>query len=207
MSSESKSRGEGIFIVVAGPSGSGKTTLCRELLTRAPELRFSVSYTTRPPRPAEVQGRDYHFVSDKDFRDRIRKGEFAEWAENYGYLYGTSKKTMAEFLGRGADLILDVDTRGARALKTSYGGGIFVFVLPPSVEALRERLRKRGADDEAVLERRFSNAVEEMKEIVWYDYAIFNDQLSSAVDYLRGIYLAEKSRTERLAKQIEPFIK
>lgn len=200
-------REEGIFIVVAGPSGVGKTTLCRSLIQRVPGLKFSVSYTTRPPRPSEVHGRDYFFVSEKEFRERIRKGEFAEWAENYGYLYGTSKETMAEFLKKGCDLILDVDTHGARALKVSYPGGIFVFILPPSLQVLRERLMSRGAEKNASLERRFNNAVEEIKEIIWYDYAIFNDRLESAVDHLRGIYLAEKSRRERVMKRIEDFIK
>ncbi len=132
-------REEGIFLVVAGPSGVGKTTLCKSLIQQVPGLRFSVSYTTRPPRPSEVHGRDYFFVSEKEFRERIQRGEFAEWAENYGFLYGTSRETMTEFLKKGFDLILDVDTHGARALKVSYPGGIFVFIVPPSWAELEAR--------------------------------------------------------------------
>jgi guanylate kinase len=207
LSKKGASREEGIFIVVAGPSGVGKTTLCKALIQQIPGLKFSVSFTTRPPRPSEVNGRDYFFVSEKEFRERIKRGEFAEWAENYGFLYGTSRETMTDFLKKGCDLILDVDTHGARSLKVAYPGGIFVFILPPSLKVLKERLMSRGAEKNASLDKRFNNAVEEIKEIIWYDYAIFNDRLESAVDHLRGIYLAEKSRRERLMKKIDEFIK
>jgi guanylate kinase len=199
--------GEGIFIVVAGPSGVGKTTLCTELIHQIPEIKFSVSYTTRPPRPFEVNGKDYFFISEKKFRERLKKEEFAEWTEKYGFLYGTSKETMTEYLKKDSDLILAVDTHGARTLKVAYPGGIFVFVLPPSLKVLKERLMYRGAEKKAILEKRFNNAVEEIKETIWYDYVILNDRLDSAVDHLRGIYLAEKSRRERMTKKIENFIK
>jgi guanylate kinase len=198
--------GEGIFIVVAGPSGVGKTTLCTELIHQIPEIKFSVSYTTRPPRPFEVNGKDYFFISEKKFRERLKKEEFAEWTEKYGFLYGTSKETMTEYLKKDSDLILAVDTHGARTLKVAYPGGIFVFVLPPSLKVLKERLMYRGAEKKAILEKRFNNAVEEIKETIWYDYVILNDRLDSAVDHLRGIYLAEKSRRERMTKKIENFI-
>ncbi len=207
LSKKGTGSGEGIFIVVAGPSGVGKTTLCTELIHQIPEIKFSVSYTTRPPRPFEVNGKDYFFISEKKFRERIKKGEFAEWAEKYGYLYGTSKETMTEYLRRGSDLILAVDTHGARTLKVGYPGGIFVFILPPSLKVLKERLTYRGAEKKASLDKRFNSAVEEIKETIWYDYVIINDRLESAVDHLRGIYLAEKSRRERMAKKIEDFIK
>jgi len=207
LSKKGTGSGERIFIVVAGPSGVGKTTLCTELIHQVPEVKFSVSYTTRSPRPFEVDGKDYFFISEKKFRERIKKGEFAEWAEKYGYLYGTSKETMTEYLRKDSDLILAVDTHGARALKVGYPGGIFVFILPPSLKVLKERLTYRGAEKKASLEKRFNNAVEEIKETIWYDYIIINDRLESAVDHLRGIYLAEKSRRERMAKKIEEFIK
>lgn len=207
LSKKGTGSGEGIFIVVAGPSGVGKTTLCTELIHQIPDIKFSVSYTTRPPRPFEVNGKDYFFISEKKFRERIKKGEFAEWAEKYGYLYGTSKETMTEYLRRDSDLILAVDTHGARTLKVGYPGGIFVFILPPSLKVLKERLMYRGAEKKASLEKRFNSAVEEIKETIWYDYIIINDRLESAVDHLRGIYLAEKSRRERMAKKIEDFIK
>ena len=207
LSKKGAGSGEGIFIVVAGPSGVGKTTLCMELIHQIPEIKFSVSYTTRPPRPFEVHGKDYFFIPEKKFRERIKKGEFAEWAEKYGFLYGTSKETMTAYLKNDSDLILAVDTHGARTLKVAYPGGIFVFILPPSLKVLKERLTYRGAEKKASLEKRFNNAVEEIKETIWYDYVIINDRLDSAVDHLRGIYLAEKSRRERMAKKIEGFIK
>ena len=206
-SKQGSGSGEEIFIVVAGPSGVGKTTLCRELIHQIPEIKFSVSYTTRPPRPFEVHGKDYFFIPEKKFRERIKKGEFAEWAEKYGFLYGTSKETMTAYLKNDSDLILAVDTHGARTLKVAYPGGIFVFILPPSLKVLKERLTYRGAEKKASLEKRFNNAVEEIKETIWYDYVIINDRLDSAVDHLRGIYLAEKSRRERMAKKLEGFIK
>jgi guanylate kinase len=194
-----------LFIVVSAPSGAGKTSILKELLGRCSNIKFSVSYTTRPPRPGEVDGRDYHFISEQEFRERIAAGEFAEWVENYGRLYGTSGKTMKAFLSQGFDLVLDVEPRGARALKTNYPGGIFVFVLPPTLPALRERLGGRGESEET-MQRRLDGAVEEIREIRWYDYVIFNDRLEDAVDRLRAIYLAEKSRRERLAGRIEGFL-
>ena len=138
---------EGMFIAVTGPSGSGKTSVCKALLETFPQLRFSVSLTTRPPRPTEADGKDYHFVTEAEFRDRIDRGDLIEWAENFGQLYGTSRETMEAALRDGHDLLLDVDTRGARALKKAWPGGIFVFVIPPSIEELERRLRGRGLRD------------------------------------------------------------
>ena len=197
---------EGLFIVVSAPSGTGKTSIVKALMKNFPNIMFSVSHTTRLPRPGEVDGRDYHFISEPEFRKCIAAGEFAEWVENYGRLYGTSVKTMKAFLEQGFDLMLDVEPRGAKALKTNYPGGIFVFILPPSLTELKERLGARGCESEEAMKRRLDKAVDEMREIVWYDYVIFNDRLEEAVDHLRAIYVAEKSRRERLTKRIEGFI-
>ncbi len=196
---------EGMFIAVTGPSGSGKTSVCKALLEMFPQLRFSVSLTTRPPRPTEVDGRDYHFVSEAEFHDRIRRGDLIEWAENYGQLYGTSRENMEHTLREGRDLLLDVDTRGARALKKVWPGGIFVFVVPPSIEVLEKRLRSRGSETEETIRRRFENALTEIREIVWYDYVVLNDELDAAIDRLRAIYVAEKCRRERMMVKIKPF--
>lgn len=207
MSNEAISLSEkGIFLVVSGPSGSGKTTLCKEVLKLLPQLKFSVSTTTRPPRKGEVQGREYYFVSEMEFREGIEKGEFAEWADNYGFLYGTSKSMMDCFRKEGVDLLLDVDTRGAKALKGKYPGGIFVFVVPSSIDVLQERLRKRGSEADEVARKRFNNAMNEIKEILWYDYIVFNDRLERAVECLKSIYIAEKSRRERLIYRIQKYI-
>jgi guanylate kinase len=197
---------EGLFIVVSAPSGTGKTSIVKELLKMCPNVRFSVSSTTRPPRPGEVDGRDYHFISEGEFREGIAAGEFAEWVENFGRLYGTSGKTMKTFLDQGFDLILDVEPRGARSLKKNYPGGIFVFILPPSLGELKARLGGRGAESEEAINRRLASAVDEIREIGLYDYVVFNDRLEDAVDHLRSIYVAEKSRRERLAGRIEGFL-
>jgi guanylate kinase len=196
---------EGMFIAVTGPSGSGKTSVCKALLEMFPQLRFSVSLTTRAPRPTESDGKDYHFISEAEFRDRIRRGDLIEWAENYGQLYGTSRENMEAALRGGHDLLLDVDTRGARALKKTWPGGIFVFVIPPSIEVLEKRLRGRGSETAETIRRRFDNALAEIREIVWYDYVVMNDELDAAIDCLRSIYVAEKCRRERMMVKIKPF--
>jgi len=202
--SSSRLPGEGIFIAVTGPSGSGKTSVCKALRAMFPRLRFSVSLTTRPRRPSEVDGEDYHFVCEAEFRERIRRGDLVEWAENYGKLYGTSREAMEEAL-RGNDLLLDVDTRGARALKKACPGGIFVFIVPPSIGELERRLRGRGSETEETIRRRFDNALREIREIVWYDYIIVNDELDAAIDRLRAVYLAAACRRERMMEKIKPF--
>jgi guanylate kinase len=197
---------EGLYIVVSAPSGTGKTSILREVLKMCPNLLFSVSYTTRPCRPGEKDGKDYYFIPEAAFRDKVAQGEFAEWEENYGYLYGTSSKTMKEFLQKGCDLVLDLDWRGAKTLKRNYQGGVFVFILPPSKGELEKRLRGRGVESNQNIDKRLSKALDEIKEIVWYDYLIFNDHLETAVDTLRSIYVAEKSKRERLAHKIKNFL-
>lgn len=193
-------------MVVSAPSGAGKTSIIREVLKICPNMLFSVSYTTRPPRPGEEDGKDYCFVAEEAFRERIAQGEFAEWEEYSGYLYGTSAKTMKAFLEKGFDLILDIEPRGAEALRKHYPGGVFVFILPPSMDELKRRLSGRGCDNEEEMKERLDRALDEMREIAWYDYVIFNDRLESAIDQLRAIYVAEKSRRERLAEKIEDFL-
>ena len=197
---------DGLYIVVSAPSGTGKTSVLREVLKLCPNMLFSVSYTTRPPRPDEEEGKDYYFISDKAFRDRINQGEFAEWEEYSGNLYGTSAKTMKAFLEKGFDLILDVETRGAKTLKKNYPSGTFVFILPPSIGELKNRLKKRGFESEQVKNKRMDKALGEIKESIWYNYVIFNDRLETAVDTLRAIYVAEKSRRERLTNKIKCFL-
>jgi len=196
-----------VVIIISAPSGTGKTSICRSIFRQFPDIRFSVSYTTRPPRSGEVDGRDYHFVTEDVFREKVQNGEFAEWAENYGHLYGTSRLVVEEIRSRGEDLILDVEPRGARALKELYPDGVFVFVLPPDLEELKKRLQKRGAEDDEIRERRFQKAKDEIKEVFWYDYIIVNDRLEIAVERLRAIYLAEKCRRERQRHVVDGFLK
>jgi len=192
----------GIFIVVSAPSGAGKTSICKEVLRMYPEIVYSISYTTRPPRTGEVDGKDYFFITEKEFRQRIETGEFAEWTEKFGYLYGTSKKTMRDFLDRGYDLMLDIDPAGAKSLKKNFSGGIFVFILPPSMEELEKRLRRRGSEKPEILEKRLEKSIDEIKEIFWYDYIILNDRIQAAIDRLRSIYIAEKTRREQMIDDV-----
>jgi guanylate kinase len=161
-----------------------------------PELRFSVSWTTRPPRPGEREGQDYCFTSEAEFRRRIKQGEFVEWVENYGHLYGTSIRAVQSFLDQGHDLLLDVDPRGARAIKERFPAGVFIFLLPPSLAALEVRLSRRGESAD-VMATRLAKAKDEIREMIWYDYLIVNEKLDEAADRLRAVYVAETCRRER----------
>lgn len=194
----------GLLMIISAPSGAGKTSICRKIMQMFPNLHFSVSHTTRPPRPGEVDGKDYVFLSEAEFRERIARGEFVEWVENYGQLYGTSKKTMDAFLEQGYDLLLDIEPRGARAIREQYPRGVFIFILPPSLSELKARLAKRGESD-AVMESRLRTSLDEIKEALWYDYIIFNERLGEAVDRFRAVYIAEKSRRTRCMERIESF--
>ena len=195
---------QGFFIVVSAPSGTGKTSICREFMKLCPDIQFSVSSTTRLPRLGEKEGIDYHFISEASFKEQIEQGTFAEWTENYGHLYGTSIRTMHRFFRRGFNLLLDLEPGGAEALKKNYPGGVFVFILPPSLDDLKNRLNKRGETLE-VIQKRLNKVMDEIKEVIWYDYVI-NEKIDHAVDCLRSIYIAEKSRKERLKDQLKPFL-
>ena len=189
---------EGVLYVISAPSGAGKTTLCKEIIDIFPNLRHSVSYTTRPPRTGEVHGRDYFFVGTEDFSRMVEAGEFAEWAEVHGNLYGTSLATLKECRSQGIDLILDIDCQGARQLKGRFEGGVYIFVLPPSIAELRRRLDTRSSDTEEVIERRINNAAGEIKEALWYDYIVVNDRFSESVEQLKSVLIAEQCRAIRL---------
>ncbi|RUM88612.1 MAG: guanylate kinase, partial [Thermovibrio sp.] len=154
---------KGLLIVISAPSGTGKTTLVHMLLKEFPDLEFSVSYTTRPPRPGEVDGRDYHFVDRKTFERMIEEGDFLEWAEVYGNLYGTSRTQVLKALNEGKDVILDIDTQGALQVKKNFPEAVLIFILPPSLKELERRLRNRGTDDEETIERRLKTAREEIR--------------------------------------------
>lgn len=194
---------QGLYIVLSAPSGTGKSSIVREFMRKCPEIVFSVSYTTRPPRPDEEEGKDYHFISEQEFRRKIACGEFVEWVENYGYLYGTHAPTITRVLEEGKDLVLDIEPRGAKEIKKRFPGGVFVFIFPPSLNELRKRLEKRGFENKVMVEKRMERAREELKEFIWYDYIIFNDTLDSAVNALCSIYVAEKCRRERVENSIQ----
>jgi guanylate kinase len=189
---------EGILFVISAPSGAGKTSLCKEIIDFFPGLRHSVSYTTRPERPGEREGVDYHFVSSGTFDGMVARGEFAEWAEVHGNRYGTSLQTIDDARRTGQDILLDIDCQGAAHLKKTCRQGVFIFILPPNFEELRRRLEGRNTDAREVIERRIANARGEIREAVWYDYVVVNDQFSEALAQLRAIVTAEKCRTSRV---------
>jgi guanylate kinase len=171
-----------------------------------PEIHFSVSYTTRSPRSGEVSGKDYNFVTADEFREMIDRGKFVEWVENYGDFYGTSRKTMDDFLEQGFNMLLDIEPRGAKEVRKQYPHGVFVFILPPSLSELRRRLAKRGENEE-MAGRRLSISLDEIREAMWYDYIILNENLEDAVDRFRAVYIAELSRRDRYEEKIESFFK
>jgi guanylate kinase len=181
-----------MLLVVSAPSGCGKTTMVRALLSRDPEILYSVSYTTRAPRPGERDGLDYHFVSRAVFDDMAASGAFAEWAEVYGRCYGTSARIVEAALAQGRDIIFDIDVQGAARLKERYPEAVLVFILPPSIAELRRRLLSRCTDQQAECERRLAASRIELSQAGIYDQFIINDDLGQAVERLDAIVLAER---------------
>jgi guanylate kinase len=197
-----------LLLIVCSPSGAGKTTLTRELLRTFSRLTFSVSCTTRKPRSAEVEGRDYHFVDRPEFERRVVAGAFIEWAEVHGNLYGTSISELGRAREEGKfGIVFDVDYQGARQIKAQLPSAVGVFILPPSMEELARRLRGRATDDEATIQRRFAKAKTEIENYRLFDYLIVNDDLEKSQARLRSILYAEASRCERLAMSAERLLR
>ena len=194
------------LFVVSAPSGSGKSTLVQELMRRVRNLRFSVSYTTRAPRGSEENGRDYFFIGREEFEERIRKGEFLEWAEVFGHYYGTHLSELARASAEGVDLVLDIDVQGARQLKEKIPAAVSIFILAPSREILEQRLRARSQDSEPVIERRLREAAEEIRNYSLYDYVLVNREVEASVDTLVSIVKATRSRRDRMEQQIRPIL-
>jgi len=188
----------GALIVVSAPSGAGKTTLCHEVRQLVPDLFYSVSCTTRPPRPGEVNGTDFHFVSEAEFLDMRDRDGFAEWASVHGNHYGTPVHALEGALTRGLDVLLDIDTHGARQLRQRYPEAVSVFVMAPSMKDLEARLRERRSDAPVEIARRLSRAREEIAAWRHYDYLIINRDVKEAVDQLATVIEAERCRTNRL---------
>jgi guanylate kinase len=194
---EMKKRGSGLVFIISAPSGAGKTTLIRRVMQELWGLQFSVSYTTRPPRTGEREGRDYHFVSTSDFLKMVERGDFLEWAEVLGNDYGTMRPDLVSLAREGKDLIMDIDIQGARKVLQVMSDAVAVFILPPSPEALRERLVGRGLDLPEVIQRRLTNAKKEIEEAHRYRYLILNEDLDEAVAILKAIILAERCQKEK----------
>ncbi len=184
-------------VVLSAPSGAGKTTIARALVEGTEDVVFSVSATTRPARDHEMDGVDYHFLSEQDFQAMIEADEFVEWAEVHGHLYGTSRKAVEEALDDGRFLILDIDVQGALQIRQRVADAVLVFVLPPSADVLVERLRERGTEGEDTVARRIENARGELEQASQFDYIVVNENLDQAIDEVRGIVLAQGRRTDR----------
>ncbi|HTQ78081.1 MAG TPA: guanylate kinase [Burkholderiales bacterium] len=187
----------GLLFVVTAPSGAGKSSLIDALIKADPRLRLSVSYTTRAPRPGEAQGREYHFVDDAAFVAMLERGEFLESAEVHGFRYGTSEAVIREALGRGDDLVLEIDWQGARQVRRLHPGCVGVFILPPSVAELERRMRARGQDAEDVIRRRLASAEEEMSHAPEFDYVIINKDFEIARQDLQAIVRVERLKRAR----------
>jgi len=192
-------------LIISSPSGAGKTTLTNRLRAAIPGMRFSVSHTTRKPRGTEVDGREYHFVERARFEELIARGEFLEWAEVHGNLYGTSRQELSSAAdARG--IIFDIDHQGARQIKASAPDAVAVFILPPGMDVLLSRLRGRASEDEATVQRRFAVAREEIAHYGLFDYVLVNDDLEEATTQLISIFRAEECRRARAASLAERLL-
>jgi guanylate kinase len=196
----------GCLFVISAPSGSGKTTLVQKLIRSFFDLRFSVSYTTRGPRGAERDGVDYHFVTRDEFQEKIRKGEFLEWAEVHGNLYGTSKVETERIRTGGQDILLDVDVQGADQVRKAEPEAVTMFVMPPSFQVLEERLRGRKQDSPEVIEGRLAGARREIDRYRDYHYVLVNDGIEETAELLKSIVLAERARPHLLEERLRPIL-
>ncbi|HHW41494.1 MAG TPA: guanylate kinase [Syntrophomonadaceae bacterium] len=183
-----------LLIVVSGPSGSGKGTLCTLLRQRLPDLAYSVSVTTRPPRPGERNGVDYFFVSTDEFLDKIKAGEFLEWARVYDNYYGTPISYVKDSLQYGKDVLLELDIQGANQVKKLFPDAVLIFIRPPSLEELGARITKRGTDSQEAIRKRLSSANQELQAASGYDYVVVNDRQERALEEMMEIIRKEKAR-------------
>ncbi|MGQ9509201.1 MAG: guanylate kinase [Thermodesulfobacteriota bacterium] len=192
-----KREGKGILFVISAPSGTGKTTLTKRLIEELPGLRFSVSYTTRSPRTNELEGKDYYFITRELFKKMVDCDEFLEWAEVLGNYYGTHRRVVDDLLRDGVDLILDIDTQGAKKVREKVKEAVLIYLLPPSLSCLEERLLKRGLDSAEQIQYRLAQAKKDMEEAFGFHYVVLNDQMEEALARLKAIVLAERCRREK----------
>ncbi len=199
-------RKEGILFVVSGPSGAGKGTICKAYLENHPEITMSISVTTRKPRTGEVDGVNYYFVTEEEFRSMRDKGEFIEWANFCDNYYGTPGEKVKELLAEGKDVLLEIELQGAMQMRSKFPEGVYIFTVPPSFEELKKRLIGRGTESPEVVEQRLETAYKECQNMNKYNYIVINDTVPAAVDRLAAIIEAEKIRTERNGEWIEEFL-
>ncbi len=187
----------GLLIVISGASGTGKGTVCKKLLADLPEVAYSISATTRTPRPGEVDGREYYFLSVEEFKTWIAEEKFLEYANVYGNFYGTPLNKIEERLNRGEDILLEIDVQGALNVKEKCPDGIYIFLLPPSLDELKRRIEGRGTENPESLARRLKNAVAEIKIGLQYDYVVVNDTIDNATAQIKTILAAERLKVAR----------
>jgi guanylate kinase len=188
----------GILFIISAPSGTGKTTLCKQLVANIPGLWHSVSYTTRTPRPGEEHGREYYFTDDTTFQTMIDRHEFVEWARVYGHLYGTPRRMVADKIEQGIDVLLEIDVQGALQVKKKFDDAVSIFILPPSMTVLRQRLLNRASDSSEEIQRRLQKVKEEVWSYREYAYIVRNDDLTRSLQDLESIFLGERLKTKRL---------
>lgn len=188
----------GIIFVISAPSGGGKTTLCKKVVKSIPDLIYSISFTTRPPRPGEKGGKDYFFISEKEFARKVKEKKLAEWAVVHGYHYGTPKDFLEDFLRKGYKVILNIDVQGGIKIKRRYPlNTVLVFVIPPSITVLKKRLTARKKDTKSAIKIRLENAKKELREVKKYDYLVINDYLEKAIKRLKSVIITEQMRIKR----------
>ncbi len=188
---------QGILIVLSGPSGAGKGTICQELIRKNKSIHLSISVTTRPPRPGEVHGKNYFFISREEFQQLVDNDQLIEWAQVYGNFYGTPKKWVEEKLAAGEDVLLEIDIQGALQIKRKHPDCVLIFIIPPSINELQARLIGRGTDSNEVIKKRLNCVADELQEIPRYDYIVVNDSLEEATDQVKAIITAEKCKPKR----------
>lgn len=197
---------EGIMLVVSGPSGCGKGTICKELLQRNEGINVSVSVTTRKPREGEIEGLNYFFVTEEEFESMVANDEVLEYAHVHGSYYGTPKNFVFDNLDRGEDILLEIDVQGAMQIKDKYPQATFIFIIPPSMEELKNRIIKRGTESMDDIEVRYKNAFKELEYVNEYDYIVVNDEVEEAVNKIECIIQAEKCKMDRQIKIIENIL-